>query len=67
VIGFVLAAPVSYFAMERWLATFPYHVDLGPGLFLWAGLVAVGIALSTVGYQALRAARANPAASLKYE
>ena len=64
---FVVAAPVAYFAMQRWLEGFAYRIDLGPGLFLATGLLVFLIAALTVSYQALRAATADPVKSLRYE
>ncbi|MEM8602162.1 MAG: FtsX-like permease family protein, partial [Bacteroidota bacterium] len=66
-LAFVLAAPVAYLGLRRWLDGFVYRVDLGPGLFLGAGLLALTIALVAVGLQALRAATADPVRSLRYE
>ena len=63
----VVAAPVAYVAMERWLATFAFRIDLSWQVFLLAGLAALGIALLTVSYQSIRAALANPVESLRYE
>ncbi|HET6567649.1 MAG TPA: hypothetical protein VFG50_06770, partial [Rhodothermales bacterium] len=66
-IAFILAVPVAYFAMSRWLQDFAYHIKLGPGVFLLAGVLALLIALATVSYQAVRAALADPVKSLRYE
>jgi putative ABC transport system permease protein len=66
-LAFLLAVPVAYFAMTRWLEDFAYRIDLGPGVFLAAGVLALGIALATVTYQAVRAALADPVKSLRYE
>jgi ABC-type antimicrobial peptide transport system permease subunit len=62
-----VAWPVAYYAMDRWLENFVYHIELGLGTFLLAGCLALGIALLTVSSQALRAARSNPMKSLRYE
>ena len=67
VVALVLAAPVAYFAVQRWLGTFAYHIDLGAGVFLLAGGLALAVALLTVSYQALRAALADPVQALRYE
>lgn len=67
VAGFVVAAPIAYVAMSRWLQAFAYRIDLGPGTFVLAGLVALAIALLTVSYHAVRAASADPVKSLRYE
>lgn len=66
-LAFVVAAPLAYFAMQRWLEDFAYHIELGPGIFLTAGATALIISLASVSYQAIKAARANPVKSLRYE
>jgi len=63
----LVAWPVAYFAMNRWLQDFAYRIELGIGTFVMAGLAAMFIALLTVSYQAIRAARANPVEALKNE
>ena len=65
--AFVVAVPVAYLAMERWLEDFAYRIDLGVGVFALAGALALGIALLTVSYQALKAALADPVRALRYE
>jgi putative ABC transport system permease protein len=67
VIAGLLAAPLSYLAMHRWLSGFAYHIDLSAWIFLAAVLAALGIALLTVSYQSVKAALANPVKSLRYE
>jgi putative ABC transport system permease protein len=66
-IAFVIAAPLAYFAMHRWLADFAYRIEISWWIFLMAGLTALGIALLTVSYQSIRAAMADPVKSLRYE
>ena len=66
-IGIVLAVPVVYFAMNRWLDTFPYHAEIGVSTFIVAGVLALLIAFLTVCYQSVRAAISNPVKSLRYE
>jgi putative ABC transport system permease protein len=66
-VGFLVAAPLAYWAMGRWLEGFAYRVSLGPGVFLLAGGVALALALATVASQALRAARADPVQALRTE
>jgi putative ABC transport system permease protein len=63
----VIAAPVGYYLMNRWLEDFAYRIELGPGVFLLAGLVAVLIALITVSWQSTKAALMNPVNSLRSE
>jgi len=63
----LFAWPAAYFVMNEWLKSFAYRVNIGVWVFLLSGVLAVGIALVTVSYQALKAARANPIDSLRYE
>ncbi len=66
-IGAVVATPVAYYAMDRWMEGFVYRAPLGPGVFVLAILGALGVALATVAYHALRAATANPVQALRAE
>jgi putative ABC transport system permease protein len=66
-IALVLAFPVAYLAMTRWLEDFAYHVAVGPALFAAAALSALLIALLTVSYHSVRAALADPVKTLRYE
>jgi putative ABC transport system permease protein len=66
-IAFVVAAPVAWFAMNRWLEGFAYRIEIGPWVFVLAGALALVIALLTVSYQALKAALADPVRALRYE
>jgi len=66
-VAFVVAAPLAYLAMDRWLGAFAYRIDISWRIFLLAGLAALGVALLTVSYQAIRAALADPVESLRYE
>ncbi len=66
-VAFAIAVPIGYFAGQRWLQDFAFRVELGVGVFLIPGLVALLIALITVSYHTLKAALVNPAESLKYE
>ena len=59
-LAFVIGAPVSYYAMGTWLEDFPYRIDLSAWVIMFSGLTALVIAWLTVGYQALKAATANP-------
>ena len=66
-IAFVIAAPVAYWLMHKWLLDFAYRTEISIWVFAFAGLAAVGIALLTVSFQAIKAAVANPVDSLKIE
>lgn len=63
----MIAWPIAYFAMNRWLQNFAYRTSIGPWVFLLAASAALFIAMITVSFQALKAATANPAIVLKYE
>ncbi len=65
--AFVIALPVSYFVMQKWLQNFAYKTDLSWWIFALAGLMVLGIALLTVSWQAWRAATKNPVGALRYE
>jgi putative ABC transport system permease protein len=63
----LLAWPAAYVLFQQWLERFAYHIEISWGIFLMAGLAAIGIALVTVSYQTIRAALADPVKSLRYE
>lgn len=63
----MIAWPVAWWVMNRWLQGFAYRVDLPPWLFLAAMALAVAIALLTVVHQSIRVARAKPVEALRYE
>lgn len=66
-LAFVLAAPLSWWMMKRWLQNFAYHIDLQWWMWVLAGLATVITALLTVSFKAVQAARANPVDSLRDE
>jgi putative ABC transport system permease protein len=63
----VVAAPLTYLGLHRWLGNYAYHIDLNPLIFLGAGGAVLFLALLTAGYQAFKVARANPVDTLRYE
>jgi putative ABC transport system permease protein len=63
----IIAWPVAYYFLYRWLHGFAYRITIGWDVFILAAVVSLVIAWLTVGYQAIRAAIANPADSLRYE
>ncbi|MUP39838.1 ABC transporter permease [Labilibaculum euxinus] len=66
-IAFVIACPIAWYAMHKWLENFAYKTELSWWIFALAGLIALGIALLTVSFQAWQAATRNPVESLRYE
>ena len=67
VVANVIAWPVAYFVLNRWLAFYAYRIDIGLGWFVVAGVGVLAVALATVSSQTWLAARANPADALRYE
>jgi putative ABC transport system permease protein len=63
----IIAWPVTYYVMGRWLQNFAYRIHLGILTFILAGVLALFVALLTVSVQATKAARTNPADCLRYE
>ncbi|MDN3203315.1 ABC transporter permease [Algoriphagus sediminis] len=66
-IAFVLASPLAWWSMTKWLEDYEYKVNLGPSIFLLAGLFVAVIAFVTISLQAFKAASSNPVNSLKSE
>lgn len=63
----LVAWPVAYYAMRGWLQGFAYKADINPWVFVASGLIALMIAMATVGFHTIKAATANPVESLRYE
>ena len=67
VIGIVIASPVAWWVMDQWLQDFAYRIEISWGIFALAALIAIVIAFTTVSFQSLKAAMANPINSLRSE
>ena len=67
ILSIVIASPIAYYFMDKWLQDFAYRINIEWWIFALAGIVAIVIALLTVSYQAIRAALANPVKSLRTE
>jgi putative ABC transport system permease protein len=67
VLSIVIAMPLAWWVMNRWLEDFAYRIDIRWWMFGVVGLMAVLIALATVSFQVLKAARANPVVALRSE
>ncbi|HLX93017.1 MAG TPA: ABC transporter permease [Puia sp.] len=67
ILAFLVASPVAWFIMNRWLENYTYRIQISWWVFAGAGLLSVLIAITTVGYQSLRAATANPVKNLRSE
>jgi putative ABC transport system permease protein len=64
-VGFLIAAPVAWLVMNKWLQDFAYRINIGAGVFIVAGFVTVLAALTAVSFQSIKAAVANPVHSLR--
>jgi putative ABC transport system permease protein len=65
--AFVIACPIAWYCMDRWLGNFAYRTGISWWIFLLAGVFALAIALLTVSWQSWRAATGNPVEALRYE
>ena len=66
-VAYVIACPVAWYAMNKWLHNFAYKTELSLWIFVLAGILAFGIALLTVSWQSWRVATRNPVEALRYE
>jgi putative ABC transport system permease protein len=66
-IACVVAWPIAFYALNRWLQNFAYRISLDFYIFIFSGLIALAIAIITISFQSIRAALSNPVKSLKYE
>jgi putative ABC transport system permease protein len=66
-LAFVIAIPIAYWSMDKWLSTFPYREKISPVLFVFTGLSVLAITVFTVSFQAMRAAMTSPVKTLRTE
>jgi putative ABC transport system permease protein len=66
-IAFILAMPVGYYFINKWLQDFAYRVDIGWWIYALAGFLVILIAIVTMSFRALKAALANPVVALRSE
>lgn len=67
ILSMIIASPLAYFFMKKWLEDFAYHIDIHWWVFALAGAAAIGIAFLTVSFQSIKAALENPVKSLRSE
>lgn len=67
VLALLIAFPIAWYAMNRWLQGFAYKIDIAWWMFALAGFLTIGIALLTVSYQSIRSALVNPVKSMRTE
>ena len=66
-ISIIIAIPLCWWAMNKWLQGFAYRITIGPVVFIEAGMIALGVALATIVWQSLKAATGNPVQSMRNE
>jgi putative ABC transport system permease protein len=66
-VSIVIASPIAFYFMSKWLQNFAYRINIEWWVFLLAGMMGLAVALLTVSYQSIKAAIANPLKSIKYE
>ncbi len=66
-ISIMVASPVAWYFMHKWLRNFAYRTEMGIQIFLWAGAMAMVIAFATVGFKSYQSAAKNPVKALRYE
>ena len=66
-VAVVIATPIEWFLMSKFLQQYPYRIDITIGMFLLVGLTAIGIAMATIAFNTVRAARQNPVKALRTE
>ncbi|HSZ86105.1 MAG TPA: hypothetical protein VK787_08750, partial [Puia sp.] len=64
---FVIASPIAWWAMNKWLEDYQYRITIGWWMFAVAAIIVVVIALATISFQSIKAALMNPVNSLKSE
>ena len=67
VIGNIIAWPIGYYTVNKWIQDFAYRIDLKPWIFLFASFIVLIITMLTISYQTIKAGRMNPVDSLRYE
>lgn len=63
----VIASPLAFYLLHNWLHKYEYRIIFGPGVFVLSALAALVITIVTVSFQSIKAAMANPVASLRSE
>ncbi|MBU1014519.1 MAG: ABC transporter permease [Bacteroidetes bacterium] len=63
----IIAWPIAYYLFDKWLDNFAYHIDLRPWIFILSFFISMGISLTIVIYQSVKAGRSNPLDSLRYQ
>ncbi|NLU95786.1 ABC transporter permease [Chitinophaga sp. Ak27] len=67
ILSFLIATPLAWYSMHKWLEIFAYRISIAWWVFLVSGVIALGIAIATISYQAIKAALADPVKSMRAE
>ena len=67
IVANVFALPIAYYGMNKWLQTFAFKIKITPDIYILSALFSIFIAIITVFYQSVKAAKRNPADALRYE
>jgi len=67
IISFLIASPIAWYAMNKWIQNFAYHIVISWWIFALTGFLVMMITMLTIGFQSYRAARKNPVDALRYE
>jgi putative ABC transport system permease protein len=67
IVSIIIASPIAWFVMHKWLQNFAYRTKIGWGVFVLSGLIVMVIAMLVVGFQTYKAANKNPVEALRYE
>ena len=66
-IAILIASPLAYFIMQRWLEDYSYRIEISWDIFMWASILSLFTALFTISYHAIKSALVNPAKNLRTE
>ena len=66
-ISFIIAFPIAYYFMNKWLQDFEYRIDIHWSVFAFSALITICIAFATISFRSIKAATANPIKSLRSE
>ena len=66
-IGNIIAWPVAYYLMNKWLENYAYRININPWIFILSAIITIAVVLATISFHTIKAATANPVESLKYE
>jgi ABC-type antimicrobial peptide transport system permease subunit len=66
-ISCLVATPLAYYFLQNWLSKYAYRIQIGPGVFILASVIALVVTLVTISFQSVKAALANPVDSLRAE